>query len=230
MADKKAKRKTFVSPKGIFKYPALTSPDYGNDSFPKPDGEYKVTLILDQKDADKLVEKLQPLYDEAMEAAEEEFGKMKVASRKKLGEVKPNDLFTEVYDPETEEPTGQVEFKFSMKASGVAKKTGKKWERKPALFDAKGNPMKKIAAIWGGTIGKVSFTTSPYFIPGTAAAGLKLQLEAAQIIELVAGGQRNASGYGFEEEDGFEYAEEESFSDETEGSDDSSEEEEEGDF
>lgn len=207
MADnKRPKNFTATTPKGTFRYPALDKPDYGNDDYPKPAGEYKVQLILSREDAEPLITKLQPHFDAAVEEGKAEFAKLPVASRKKLGEMKVNDLFSPEYDKDTEEETGNVIFKFAMAASGVNKKK-EPWSRKPAVFDAKGKPMLKVPAIWGGTVGKVSFEAAPYFIGGTGAAGLKLRLSAAQIIDLVSGGQRDAGAYGFGEEDGYEGSE-----------------------
>lgn len=206
MADKKPKNFSSTTPRGIFRYPALDKPDYGNEQFPKPDGEYKVQLILSREAAEPLIAKLQPIYNKAIADGEAEFGKLKVEQRKKLKELKANDLFSPEYDKETEEETGNVIFKFTMQASGKNKK-GEPWSRKPAVFDAKGKPMLKVPQIWGGTEGKVSFEASPYFIPGTGAAGLKLRLQAVQIIDLVSGGQRDAGAYGFGEEDGYEAGE-----------------------
>jgi hypothetical protein len=206
------KKVQFMSPKGVFKYPKLTEPDYGNEKFPKPDGEYKVTMVLSEDEAAGLIAKLTPLYEAALAAGQEEFKKMKVESRKKLKSVTENPLFNTVYDQDTEEPTGDVEFTFKSKAGGLDKDK-KRWSRKPGVFDAKGKPLGKGVAVWGGTVGKVAFTCSPYFIPGTGMAGLKLQLEAAQVIELVSAGQRSANSYGFGEEEGYEY--EEQFEDES---------------
>ena len=206
MANKKPKNPEFVSPSGVFRYPKLTEPDYGTDDFPKPDGEYSTRLILSEAEAQPLLHKLQPLLDVAVSEAEEAFKKLPVASRKKLGKVSVNDLCQIEYDQDTEEATGNVIFKFAMKASGKTK-AGKEWSRKPVLFDAKGHKMPKPPAIWGGTEGKVAFEVRPYFISGTGAAGLKLSLNAAQIINLVTGGGRDAEGYGFGEEDGFEASE-----------------------
>lgn len=204
MADnKRVKNPTGTTPKGIFKYPALDKPDYGNEKFPKPNGEYKVQLILSEADAQPLIDKLQPTYDAAIEEGKAEFAKLKVEARKKLKELTANDLYAIEYDRETEEPTGNLIFKFTMAASGENKKK-EKWSRKPAVFDAKGKPLLKVPAIWGGTIGKVSYEASPYFIPGTGAAGLKLRLNAVQIIDLVSGGQRDAGAYGFDSEEGYE--------------------------
>lgn len=212
MATKKAKRPSFTSPKGVFRYPAITKPDFGNEQFPKPHGEYKVQLVLSREDAQPLLDKLEPLFQEAIAEGEDKFSKLKIEQRKKLKELKVNELFAEEYDKETEEPTGNIIFKFATTASGVNEKK-EKWERKIAVFDAKGKPLPKPPAIYGGTVGKISFEVGSYFIPGTGSAGLKLYLSAVQIIDLVSGGQRSASGYGFGAEDGYEGSDETTSSD-----------------
>ena len=216
---KKVKLPSFVSPKGVFRYPALVLPDYGTKEYPKEEGEYKVQLILTEAEAQPLIEKLQPLFDAAISEGHEKFKELKVEQRKKLGELKINEFYATEYDQQTEDPTGNLIFKFTMRASGKNVK-GETWTRKPALFDAKGTPLKDVKAIWGGTVGKVSFEASPYFISGSGTSGLKLRLTAAQIIDLVSGGGRDAGGFGFEKEDGYEAETEEStneFKDETEG-------------
>ncbi len=231
---KEARKKlpNFTTPRGSFVYPKLTEPDFGTKEYPKPEGEYSLKLRLSQDDADAWLGRknkdgvtLQDAYDEAMSEGEAAFDKLGVATRKKLGEIKKNDLYTVVYDEETEEPTGDVEFKFSMKASGEFKngpRAGKKWSRTPDLFDAKGKKIGKGVNIWGGSEGKVSFAASPYFIPGTGAAGLKLMLGGVQVIELVTNGSRSADSYGFDEEEGFGY-DPDDYRTEDEGSDTSSE-------
>jgi hypothetical protein len=219
MADnKKPKLPSFSSPRLVFKYPKLTEPDYGNQQYPKPDGEFSLKGIAKVSDprVQAFIAKLKPLHDEAVAKGEEAFKALKAETRKKLGGVKINDLFTALLDQETEEETGEIEFKFAMKHSGEYKKgpkTGETWRRYPALFDAKGQALTlrdkrgkllpNAPQIWGGTVGIVSFEASDYFIPGTGAAGLKLNLNAVQIIDLVSGGQRSASQYGFSEEDGY---------------------------
>jgi len=207
MADKKPQNFKATTPRGVFRYPALDKPDFGNEKFPKPNGVYKVQLILSEADAEPLIAKLKPIYDQAIADGEVEFKGLKVEARKKLKELTQNDLYAIEYDKDTEEPTGNLIFKFDMTASGENKKK-EKWSRKPAIFDAKGKPMLKVPQVWGGTEGKVSFEASPYFIPGTGSAGLKLRLNAVQIIELVSGGQRSSSDYGFDEEEGYEASDE----------------------
>lgn len=211
MTEKK-KVPSFTSPKGSLKYPKLAEPDYGTKEYPCPQGRYATKLVMKADDpaTKAFIEKLMPLYDEAMAEAEQKFAELKVETRKKLKAVSRNELFTTLYDKDTEEPTGEIEFNFKMDASGIANKgkdNERKWSAKPGVFDAKGKPMTKVPEIWSGSIGKVSFEARPYFINGTAAAGLSLKLKAAQIIELRQGGTRSADSYGFGEEEGYEYDE-----------------------
>lgn len=240
MAEQKKTFPTFTSSAGTLVWPKLTEPDFGNNDYPKPDGEYstKVRYKLGTPECDQMIKILQPLYDEAVSQGIEEFAKLKVDTRKKLQKdnggdgVKRNDFFTTLYDEETEEPTGEVEFKFAMVASGTIKKgprAGNTWKRSPALFDAFGQPITGNIEIWSGTRAKVNFTARPYFIPGTGVAGLKLALNAVQIIQLASANARTASQYGFgEEEGGFQYEasaetdDENTFSDESSQGDTSS--------
>lgn len=206
MAEQENKEVTIsgVSPRGVFKYPYLVSPDYGTKEHPNPDGSYSVRLVVDEKTKDAFLKKLMDVIKYAEEQAESKFEDLKPAVRKKLGSVTWNDVATPIYDDETEEETGEYEFRFKTKASGKNAK-GKEWKRKLPLFDAKGKPIKNIQAIWGGTEGKLSFIARSYFVSATGAAGVTLYLEAAQIIKLVAGaGDRDADGFGFDEEEGYE--------------------------
>lgn len=212
MADEKKKKlPKFTSPRGRLGFPKLTEPDYGNKQYPKPDGEYSTKLILQADDpaTKAFIAALQPHYDAAMDEAKAAFAQLKPETRKKLKSVTENPLYTELLDKETEQPTGEIEFKFARTASGVYKKgpkMGQKWTARVPLFDARGNVIQKPPAIWGGTVAKVTCEASPYFIPGTGAAGLKLSLMAVQIIELRQGGERSAKDYGFGTEDGYEHA------------------------
>jgi hypothetical protein len=211
--DNRKKDPSFTSPRLKFQWPKLTEPDYGNEKYPKPDGQYTVNGIgrADDPAVKKFIADLTPHYEEALAAASETFKGLKVETRKKLKQVTENALFTELYDKDTEEPTGEISFKFSMTASGTRKKgpkAGQKWTRKPMIFDAKGQRMAKAPQIWSGTEGRVSFTTRPYFVPGTGAAGLSLRLEAVKILALVSEGTRSADSYGFGgEEEGYEHEE-----------------------
>ena len=203
MADNERKVVKMNAPRATAKWPKLTEPDYGTKDYPKPDGEYSVKLVWDENDPALLAfqKRIQPYFDEAEKNAQAEFDALKKPQRDKLGSLKMNPVFTPIYDAD-DNPTGQVEMKMTMKASGEVKKgprAGKKWQRKPALFDALGRPIKSKVEIWGGSELIVSFTFQEggYFIAGTGAGGLKLQLEAVQIVTLRQGGERSASDYGF---------------------------------
>jgi hypothetical protein len=206
--DKKPKLLKGTTPRGSFVYPALTKPDYGNEQFPQPDGVYKVNLRMTEEDAEPLIAKLTPVWEQAEKDGQEAFDALPVANRKKLKNgFQMNDMFEREYDKETEDETGFVIFKFKMKASGKNKK-GEKWTRKPGLFNAKGVALKNPPNIWGGTEGKISYEISPYFIAGQGQAGLSLRLQAVQILDLVSEGSKSASGYGFQAEDGYDEADE----------------------
>lgn len=209
MAQKQNKQPTFTTPRGIFLFPHLVEPDYGTEEYPKPEGEYNVTLKLTAREAQPLIDKLEALHQEAVALGEEKFNELKPQQKKKLGELSVNELYTEEYDKETEEPTGNLLFKFKTKASGTNKKTGKGWERKLPVFDAKGKPFTP-ESIWGGTEGKISFTAMPYFVPALGMAGVTFYLNAVQVLELRSGAGASADAFGFGEEDGFEAGDEDS--------------------
>ena len=202
MADK-PKIVKINAPIAVAKYPKLTEPDYGSEQFPKPEGEYSVKLVYKETDPAfvKFRNKLEKALEHVDAIAEKRFAELKKATRDKLGEPKRNELFTPIYD-EDDEPTGEVEMRVAMKASGVVKrgpKEGKKWSRKPQLFDAFGNAIKKAPAIWGGSelIVAMSYMEDGYFVAGTGAYGIKLQMEAVQIVTLNDGNAKSASDHGF---------------------------------
>ncbi|BEP42135.1 hypothetical protein [Variovorax sp. V15] len=209
MANDKKSNPSFISPRGVFVYPALNKPDFGTKDYPKPDGEYKVTLRVPESVAEAWRNgPLKAIIEQAREEADAAWAKLPVATRKKLKEMTWNEVGTDEYDKETEEPTGFVLFKFAMKASGIRKKDNSPWSQKPTIFDSKGVTLAKPPQIWGGSEGKVSVEASAYFIPGTGAAGVSLRLKAVQLLKLVSGGQKDAAGYGFAaEEDGFDSSE-----------------------
>lgn len=208
MSNDKPKIVKMNAPLAIAKWPKLSEPDYGTKEYPKPEGEYSVKLVWDETDPayEKFRAKMDGYLDAAVAAGQVQFDSLKKPQRDKLGSMKVNPMFTPVYDAD-ENLTGQVEMKLTMKASGVVKKgprEGKKWARSPSLFDALGRPIKGKVDIWGGSelIVAFSFAEGGYFVAGTGACGVKLQLEAVQIVTLRAGGERSADSYGFGKHDG----------------------------
>lgn len=207
MADKR-KYHRFITPKATFRYPKILKPDYGTKEFPKPHGEYSVQAVfrLDDPAFQKMLAQLQVLHDQAVARGREEFSKLKVDQRKKLGKITVNPLYTVLYDQDTEEETGEVMMKFSCRHSFKDKKTEEtRLLSPPDVFDAFKKPVKNVDP-WSGTTGKVAFSVEDggYFIPSDGKVGISMRLSAVQIIDLVEGGQRSADSYGFDEEDGFD--------------------------
>lgn len=183
--DKKPKRLRMITPKGVAIFPWLNTPD---TKF-KDEGEYRVTLRLDAEKGEELIKRLQPLHDAGVKAAQKD-------PKKKGKKLDINDFYKKVVDDNGDE-TGEIEFRFSAKASGKSKKTGKEFARKIDLFDARGERLPEDTMVWGGSLIKVSFNPSFYDTP--KSIGLKLYLESVQVIKLVSS-QRDAKTYGFGDE------------------------------
>lgn len=193
-------QKLITTPRGTALWTSLNKPD----SRYKAEGVYEVKLAFDSDDeaVQKLQAKLEQLRDEKFDEIVEELtadGKGGLA--KKITKV---DVFEIEEDAETGEETGRIIKKFKMTASGVSKKTGKKWSRKPNIFNAKGVKLTTPPNVGSGSVLKVSFEPYPYYSPKDKEVGVSCRLQAAQIIDLVSFGERDASGYGFGEEDGYD--------------------------
>lgn len=192
MAEKQNRVK-YRTPKGVMVHPWLNRPD---TKF-KPEGEYRTKLRLSKEDAQPLLDTLEPLHAAAVKASKDAFAK-DAKNKGKKWDRKIHPLYAELVDDDGE-PTGEIEMAFKRRASGVSKKDGSKWEIKPDLFDAKGGKLDPDVKVYGGSLGKVSFTAIDYDKP--IGVGLSLCLEAVQVIKVISGG-RNASSYGFDDESG----------------------------
>ena len=170
---------TKVSAAGEAIYPHLVKPDVRFNEL----GEYKVTLKISKSDASEMVKGIDQNIEDSLAKAEKDNKGKKVKTAPK---------------PYTEE-SGNIFFKFKMKASGVNRKTQEKFSQRPTLFDAKKNPISADTSIWGGSIMKVAYQPFAYYTP-MLGAGVSLRLKAVQVIKLVEGKQDNL----FKEEDGFE--------------------------
>lgn len=189
------KRTKYTSPKGEFLWPKLTVPD---TKF-KAEGEYGLRMRVAENvpGVAQMIARIDAEAAESLKAAQE---KAKTPKDRKAWETKY--LPYEREEDEEGNPTGNVIFKASMKASGVSKKTGKPWKRKPALFDARGVTITKVIEVGNGTIGKFSYEIIPYAPTTQIGASVKLALEGAQIIELKSFGEQKASDHGFGAEEG----------------------------
>lgn len=195
MADKKKRAESHLTPAGIAQYPRLSKPD---TKF-KPEGEYKVTLIVDGETSAPLRAKIDAAMLTSLAAAKKDL----VPAKAKLIKAASDKPYKPVLDEEGEE-TGKYSFNFKMKAV-IETRTGERINKRPSLFDAKGKPLDPAkVSVGGGSVVKVSFEMYEFYTPAVGA-GVSLRLLAVQIIKLVEyTGGRDAAGYGFGvEEDGY---------------------------
>ena len=179
-----------TTPIGIAVYPKLTEPDYKW----KKEGEYGLKIRLSEEDALPLIATMEKLVDEVYAKAEATCKNKLEQSRLKRVE----DLPCKEELDENANPTGYYLLNAKMKASGVSKKTGKTWKRTPALFDSVGRPITDTGTlqIWSGSEVRVAYTLEAF---STALGiGCSCRLEAVQIIKLVSGSRKDATGYGFD--------------------------------
>jgi hypothetical protein len=201
------------TPKGIAKYPWLNTPNTTFDS----NGVYKVSLLLqaNSAEAESLINQidgwLEESYQQARTDVQKQYdaaiaaGKGAEAAKRKteLSQIKKAaPPYAVELDKNSGEETGQIEFKFKLKAQVTSRKTGKVIQMSPKLFDAAGQPLKDTA-IFGGSVIKVNFTPNYTYMPSTKEAYVSLRLNAVQVIELVSGLGATADSYGFEVEDGY---------------------------
>jgi hypothetical protein len=209
---KREKRPVHKSPKGVAIFPYLNKPD----TKWKPEGEFKTKQRIPTDEAEDLIAIIEKAQEEAKAEA-----MVKAKAKNKTKMVKAADLPFSAELDDSEEETGNTLFNFKSTASGTTK-AGKAWSRKLALFDAKGKPFKKD--IYGGSTLIIAFTAEPWVNP-KFEYGVKLQMEAVQVIDLVStggGAVRSASAYGFGQEEGYEDSGEDESSDDEETSTDDS--------
>lgn len=211
--DKNQNREKFIFPRLRTAFVWLNQP---NTKW-KKEGKYECIVIADPSDEaiKKIIATMTKVRDEAFEAKKAELKEANNAKAKAaLKKLHKADIGSPELDDEAEE-TGNLKFKASTTATGVYK-DGKRWSRKPSLFDAKGKKLDKPPLIFGGSEVKMAVTAAPYYKPDDGSVGCTLYLDAVQIIKLVSGQGHSAADFGFDEEEGFEAEEVETF---PEGSD-----------
>ena len=173
---------------GVSQYAWLTQPDTRFDEI----GHYKTNLILSGQDADTLKAAINEELTKSVALAKEK-------AKGKNIKTAPAPFEDELDDDG--QPTGSTVFKFKTKAQ-ITTKDGKIIPNRVAIFDSKGTPMTDCN-VWSGSEMKVSAELIPYYT-AMVGAGVSLRLRAVQITKLVEGGNGNAKGYGFGEEEGYE--------------------------
>jgi len=199
-----------VTPKGEAIWAFLNEPDdrFANDG---QKAKYKINLAIPEDEAEALMKKLSALTDQTFEFYQNFTGKgaAKPAKKKTMEKYLS---WEEQYNKETEEPTGNIEFKFS---SGTGfEKNGKFISLKPKIFDSgnaaagiKPKQIKHAINLGNGSIVQVSFSPNPFYNASTNQAGVSLRLNAVMIHELVEYGG-GADNYGFDAGEGGFVAEE----------------------
>jgi hypothetical protein len=171
---------TNISELGEALYPHLNRPDVKFNEA----GEYKVTLKIPEAKAKSMIASYEKAIQDSISEAEQKLNGKKVKLAPKPFSVED----------------GFALFKYKMKATGVNRKTKEPFSQRPALFDAKKNPLNPSTCnIWGGSKLKIAYNLRAYYSPALGA-GVTAQLKAVQIIELVEGKQLDL----FSKEDGFE--------------------------
>ena len=210
----KDKPKSFTTPLGIAFWARLITPDF---TFAKERGRYSVKLRLGADEAQPLIDLIDEAIAANLEASREAVveairTKTPKASQKvldaALDKMVLNDPpYAAVCDEETGEETGEYDFNFGTTASYPDPRNPDLMKAvQTNLFDAKGKRLEGKARpsdIWNGSKIKCSYSLNPYTGNGTGT-GVSLRLNAVQIVELVNGGTRSASDYGFGDEgDGY---------------------------
>jgi len=158
-----------------------------------PLGDYSINLQMSQANSAEMCERLEQIVQEEFNKAIKEKPPLK-------NTLTTQAVVNTVYDKETGDDTGKVEFKFKLKAKGQ-RKDGSYYEQQPAVIDAKKQPLPKDMLIGNGSRVKVAFEPIPYIMQSTKKVGVSLRLKAVQVIDLVEYG--NSATSVFDEEDGF---------------------------
>ena len=185
-----------VSPKGEAQWAFLTEPQ----TKWKPEGEYKVNLVMDKGKASAgFIAALEAVRDEYYDTLAEKLPKAKASKLSK------REVFEDEYD-EADEETGRIIFKFSSVAGGISRKTGKPWSFTPRLYDSKATLIKAKIMIGNGSILQVNYTPSAYRLNTDSSVGCKMYVNDVMIHKLVEIGGGDPGFEASDDADGFSYA------------------------
>jgi len=165
-----------TTPKGTAVYPKLTKPD---TKF-KDLGEWQIKLRVPAADA-------QPLVDAIDAKCVEYLAALKEKGEKRVAKKAPKPYAAD-------EESGDIVFSFKRTAAFKEKDGSIKRMSPPRVVDSKNKPVTE--AVWSGSVCRVAFAINGWF--HTGSAGVRLNFEAVQVLELVTG----ETFGGFEEEEG----------------------------
>jgi hypothetical protein len=158
-----------------------------------PLGDFSINLQMTAAEAAPMCERLEQL----VQAKFAEAVKEKPALKNTLTTA---DVSNVVFDRDTGDDTGNIEFKFKLKAK-VQKRDGTYYDQEPAVVDASKKPLPKDVLIGNGSRVKVAFEPITYVMASTKKVGVSLRLKAVQVIDLIEYGSKATSV--FDEEDGY---------------------------
>jgi hypothetical protein len=183
-------------------YPELNEPDY---KFKKDTGEYHVRARIhaDDEGWQPLIADAEAILEKAFEAKCEELRRDKKAGL--IKDLKKAPVVRVEVDNETGDETGYLIWKANLAARVDIKsgpKAGQSFEKRPDIFNAQAQRVTKPPKIGNGSEMYVKARPLPYFIATDKTIGVRFELEAVQVLKVVAGGARTADYYGFGAEDG----------------------------
>ncbi|MCB9178987.1 MAG: hypothetical protein H6590_06155 [Flavobacteriales bacterium] len=191
-------RPTYTTPKVTLGFCSIREPDtkFANEADPNDKGVYKAKLRMpkDAPETKAFIDQIQGVFDQFL--VEEKAKKGKTPKVHEDGIPWQDEL-----DRETEEPTGNILVSCKLKAR-VVTKSGRVFDQRVKVFDAKGKLIPDVPNIGPGSTVRVSGSINCW---NPNKAGVTLWLEAIQLIDLVErNGDKDAEGYGFGAEDGYE--------------------------
>lgn len=151
-----------------------------------PTGKYECKIMLNDKDAQKMIAQLEKLWDDAMENPAK-YG----VSESKMSKVSGSEPNLGFY----EDKDGNTIFKTSCRTKWTDS-AGKERKIIVPVFDAKAKPTS--VEVSGGSTIKLQITLVPYVMSKTNY-GVSLRLEAVQLLEL-----KEWTKNPFDEEEGYE--------------------------
>jgi hypothetical protein len=180
----------FTSPVGEAVFPWLTTADTEHVA----SGVYHTDLSSPADEAQGFITILERALDEFV--ATLPVAKQKALKKKGVYTYEmtrpPADASDEVKHAFVPEPTGNVLFRFKLKAMVTPKPPAEPWEQAPIVVDAATGERIKDP-VYGGSIIQCRGQIVPYTNEMSATVGVTLRLRAVQVFELVTG----SGGSGF---------------------------------
>jgi hypothetical protein len=192
---------------GVLVFPKISAPDF---RFEAEFGEFNCLLDLEGAPAADLVKLIDSTFETEYGFECEEKGKVSVdEDGNTVYGLKKYDgrPYGPATDKDKEVIPGVTRFRFKRKAGGrmgpKSKSPGKIWGCEIPIFGASGD-IPVTEEVWGGSKAIVAFQLQPWWT-ASLGFGIKLSIEAVQILELVSSnGARTATAFGFESTEGYQ--------------------------